>query len=66
MTALFGRSGSGKTTLVNVIAGLIRPDAGRVRIDDAMLVDTDRGMFVAARTSAASATCSRKGGCFRT
>ena len=28
LTALFGRSGSGKTSLVNVIAGLIRPDAG--------------------------------------
>ena len=28
--ALYGRSGSGKTTLVNAIAGLVRPDAGRI------------------------------------
>jgi len=28
-----GRSGCGKTTLLHVIAGISRPDAGRVRID---------------------------------
>lgn len=28
--ALVGRSGSGKTTLLNLIAGLLKPDAGRV------------------------------------
>jgi molybdate transport system ATP-binding protein len=43
VTALFGRSGAGKTTLVNLIAGLARPDRGAVRIDDVVLVDTDRG-----------------------
>jgi ABC-type lipoprotein export system ATPase subunit len=31
--ALEGRSGSGKSTLLNVIAGILRPDAGRVVID---------------------------------
>ena len=46
LTALFGRSGAGKTTLVNVIAGLIRPDHGRVVVDGATLVDTERGVFV--------------------
>jgi molybdate transport system ATP-binding protein len=46
LVALFGRSGSGKTSLVNIIAGLIRPDQGRVAIDDAVLVDTARGIFV--------------------
>ena len=30
VTALFGRSGAGKTTIVNMIAGLIRPDAGSI------------------------------------
>jgi len=29
-TALFGPSGSGKTTLVNMLAGLVRPDRGRI------------------------------------
>lgn len=31
--ALLGRSGSGKTTLLLVLAGLLRPDAGRVEHD---------------------------------
>lgn len=32
VVALLGPSGSGKTTLLRVIAGLLRPDAGTVRI----------------------------------
>ena len=32
-TALLGESGSGKTTLLNLIAGLDRPDAGKISID---------------------------------
>jgi putative ABC transport system ATP-binding protein len=31
-TSLVGRSGSGKSTLISLIAGLMRPDAGRVHI----------------------------------
>ena len=46
LTALFGRSGSGKTTLVNVIAGLIRPERGRIAVDGATLLDTQAGVFV--------------------
>ncbi|MEP4561882.1 MAG: molybdenum ABC transporter ATP-binding protein, partial [Nitratireductor sp.] len=42
LTALFGPSGSGKTTLVNIVAGLIRPDRGRVAVDERVLVDTAR------------------------
>jgi len=30
---LIGRSGSGKTTLLHLIAGIIRPDQGTIRID---------------------------------
>jgi molybdate transport system ATP-binding protein len=48
VVGLFGPSGSGKTTILNVIAGLVRPHAGRVVIDGRVLVDTERGIFVPA------------------
>lgn len=32
--AIHGQSGSGKTTLLNIIAGLIKPDQGEVKIED--------------------------------
>ncbi|MCH8467846.1 MAG: ATP-binding cassette domain-containing protein, partial [Roseinatronobacter sp.] len=40
VTVLFGPSGSGKTTLVNAVAGLLRPDMGRIVAGDWVLVDT--------------------------
>jgi len=40
VTAIFGRSGSGKTTIVKAVAGLLRPDAGRVVVDGRVLLDT--------------------------
>lgn len=46
LTALFGRSGAGKTSAVNAIAGLIRPQRGRIAVDGAVLLDTERGIFV--------------------
>jgi molybdate transport system ATP-binding protein len=46
LTAFFGRSGAGKTSLVNIIAGIVRPDRGRIVLDDTVLVDTQRRIFV--------------------
>ncbi len=40
VTAIFGRSGSGKTSLVNAVAGLLRPDAGRIAVGDQVLFDS--------------------------
>ena len=39
-TALFGSSGSGKTSIVNMIAGLIAPDRGRIALDGTVLFDS--------------------------
>ena len=44
VTALFGRSGSGKSTVVNAVAGLLRPDRGRITLDGLTLLDTDAGI----------------------
>jgi molybdate transport system ATP-binding protein len=46
ITALFGRSGSGKSTTINLIAGLARPDRGRIVLDGRILVDTAMGVHV--------------------
>jgi len=40
VTAIFGPSGSGKSTLLNIIAGIIKPDSGRVVIKGECLFDS--------------------------
>lgn len=44
VTALFGRSGSGKSTIINAIAGLVRPDEGRISIAGHVLFDSAAGI----------------------
>ncbi len=39
ITILFGASGSGKSTILRCIAGLSRPDEGRITLDDSVLYD---------------------------
>jgi molybdate transport system ATP-binding protein len=46
VTALFGPSGSGKTTTVNMIAGLLTPDRGSIKLDGGALFDTKTGTNV--------------------
>lgn len=48
ITVLFGGSGSGKTTVVNAVAGLMRPQSGRVALNDQVLFDTNAGKWVPA------------------
>ena len=47
ITVLFGRSGCGKTSIVNMIAGLSRPDRGRIAIDGRPLFDSAAGVDLA-------------------
>jgi molybdate transport system ATP-binding protein len=43
VTALFGPSGSGKTSIVNMVAGLLTPDRGRISVNGTLLFDSAGG-----------------------
>ncbi|MDQ0468215.1 molybdenum ABC transporter ATP-binding protein [Labrys wisconsinensis] len=46
LTALFGRSGAGKSTVIAAVAGLVRPERGRIAIGGTTLFDAATGLFV--------------------
>lgn len=46
---LFGPSGAGKTTVLRLIAGLVRPDDGRVAFDNEVIFDHSQHVDVAMR-----------------
>ncbi len=48
VTILFGRSGSGKTTLLQCVAGLLRPEQGRIEASGTVLFDSAAGVDVPA------------------
>lgn len=47
--AIFGPSGSGKTSVLRMIAGLLRPDAGRIVVDGRTWFDSASGTDLPAR-----------------
>jgi molybdate transport system ATP-binding protein len=46
VTVLFGPSGSGKTLTLDALAGFVRPDEGRILLDDSILFDADTGIHL--------------------
>jgi len=48
VTALFGPSGAGKTSIVSAIAGLTRPQQGRIAVNGRVLLDTAARLWVPA------------------
>ena len=44
VTALFGPSGAGKTSMINMVAGLMRPDQGKIMVNEHCLFDALRGI----------------------
>jgi molybdate transport system ATP-binding protein len=47
ITVLFGPSGAGKTLTLDSIAGFVRPDEGRILLDDRILFDGATGVHLA-------------------
>jgi molybdate transport system ATP-binding protein len=47
--ALCGASGAGKTTVLMIVAGLMRPTAGTIVVDEATFLDTAAGVDLAPR-----------------
>ena len=46
LAVLFGYSGSGKSLSLRMIAGLVKPDSGRVVLNDEVVFDSDSGEWV--------------------
>jgi molybdate transport system ATP-binding protein len=46
VTVLFGSSGSGKTLTLDSVAGFVRPDEGRILLDDQILFDAASGVHL--------------------
>lgn len=47
LTALFGPSGAGKTSVLDALAGLVRPEQGRLEVAGEVLFDGDAGIDLA-------------------
>jgi len=49
LTAVYGLAGAGKSLLLETIAGFVRPDSGRILLDDAILFDAAARVHVPPR-----------------
>jgi molybdate transport system ATP-binding protein len=46
VTALFGPSGAGKSTILSLIAGVLRPQRGSIRLGNRLLTDAEARVFM--------------------
>ncbi len=46
ITALYGPSGAGKTTVLKILAGLVRPETGRIEVSGNVWLDTSRSICI--------------------
>lgn len=46
VTGIYGPSGSGKTSLLHLLAGLIKPQAGYIRMNGRMLAEPQKGVWL--------------------
>jgi len=44
LVTLYGKSGAGKTSFLKIIAGLLNPDRGFIKVDDNIWLDTDKDL----------------------
>ena len=49
LTVIFGASGSGKSLTIQAIAGLVRPDSGRIAVGGELLFDDSQGIDLPTR-----------------
>ena len=49
IAAIFGPSGAGKTSLLDLVAGLRRPESALIQLNEQVLTDTSKGVFVPPR-----------------
>lgn len=44
--SIYGESGAGKTTILRIIAGLLRPEKGFIKVGDKVWFDSENGVFL--------------------
>ncbi len=44
LVTLYGKSGAGKTSFLKIIAGLLNPDRGYIKVDNSIWLDTDKNL----------------------
>lgn len=46
LVVFYGKSGAGKTTILNILAGLLKPDSGKIVVNNELWVDTSQKIYL--------------------